>query len=531
MRRRAPGGRGARVPDAQARMIQALWAALRESPGGERGVELIETHISWVLIAGDRAWKLKKAIAPGFLDFTSLARRRHFCEEELRLNRRLAPALYLDVVPVTGSAAAPRLGGEGRVIDWAVAMRAFDRNGQWDRLAARGALGPRHVDALAERIARLHTESPGARVDSGFGSPESVRSTMQDTLRALRDAAGDDEAAHAVEHLTRWEAATYPVLEPVFAQRAAEGHVRECHGDLHLENVAEVDGQTIAFDGIEFNPALRWVDTTSEVAFMAMDLAAHRLPALAHRFTNACHERSGDYDGLRTWRWYCVYRALVRARVAAMRGDADAQAGYLAVALQGAQPPHPALIATHGFSGSGKSTLASALVESLGAIRLRADIERRRVAGLDAFSHRASRPDASLYSAAMNAATYDRLFDLAVPALEGGLPVVLDATFLARPQRERARAFADSHGVPFVLLDLPADRAVLRERIDRRTAIGDDPSEADLHVLERQFSGADPIGDDEADAVLACPDGAPLGGWEALQRRIGAGPHAAGGPS
>lgn len=511
---------GLHVPAAQARMIRALYELLRASPRGRHGVELIETHISWVLIAGDRAWKLKKAIAPGFLDFTSLARRRHFCEEELRLNRRLAPALYLDVVPITGSAAAPKFDGEGRAIDWAVAMRAFDREGQWDRLAARGALRAQHVDKLVERIARLHEESPAARVDSGFGSPPLVRSTMLDTLRALQDAAADAAAARTIERLKTWEAATYPRLEAVFASRAVDGRVRECHGDLHLGNVAEIDGQTVAFDGIEFDPSLRWIDVTSEVAFMAMDLAAHGLPGLAHRFANAYCERSGDYGGLRAWHWYFVYRALVRARVAAMRGAAADMAHYLALADDAAQARQPALIATHGFSGSGKSTLATALVETLGAIRLRADIERRRAAGLDAFAHRANRPDSSLYSPAMNTATYERLLALAAPALEGGLPVVLDATFLARAQRDRARAVASRRGVPWILLDLQADRKVLRERVNRRATIGDDPSEADLAVLERQFTAADPIGGDECDDVLVCHDGVPDGGWQVLRRRL-----------
>ncbi len=517
-RRREPVDRSAHVPAAQARMIQALCQSLRSGPEGT-SVELVETHISWVLIAGDRAWKLKKAVAPGFLDFRSVQRRRHFCEEEVRLNRRLAPMLYLDVVPVTGSASAPKLGGHGAAIDWAVAMRAFDRDGQWDRLARCGALQPRHVDALAERIARLHQEAEPARIELGYGSPASVRSTMRDTLDAVRAAAPG--GAQTIAALARWEAETFPQLEPVFQRRFVDGRVREGHGDLHLGNVAEVDGQTVAFDGIEFDPALRWIDVASEVAFMAMDLIAHGLPALGHRFANAYFERSGDYDGLRTWRWYLVYRALVRSRVAALRNEPADIARYLAIALEAAAPPRPALIATHGFSGSGKTTLAGAVVERFGAVRLRADIERRRCAGLDPFTRPAARPDASLYTPQVTAATYDRLCALARSALEGGTPVVLDATFLAREQRDRARAFARAQHVPFILLDLQADDALLRERIGQRSMTGTDASEADLDVLEHQTVSADPLASDEADGVLTCRDGAPVDGWERLARRIG----------
>lgn len=513
------------APAAQVRLVHALADSLttRGQPA-----QLIETHISWVIVAGDRAWKLKKAVAPGFLDFRSVERRRHFCTEELRLNRRLAPSLYLDVVPVTGSTDRPRLGGEGPVLDWAVAMRAFDPAGQWDRLAAAGGLGPAQIDALVDAVDRLHRDAPVASAAGPFGTASTVRRGMREVLDGLRDGvAGDARAvdagiARGLDRLADWEGAAFGRLEPVFGRRLAEGRVRECHGDLHLGNVAEIDGRTVAFDGIEFEPALRWVDTASEIAFMAMDLQAHGLPALAHRFANGAFERSGDYDGLRTWRWYLAYRALVRARVAGLRGLRAERDRYVRSACHAAEPGRPALILTHGFSGSGKTTLAGEAVEALGAIRLRTDLERKRSAGIEALATSGSHADAGLYAPAAIRATYERLFALAQPVLEGGLPVVLDATFLDRGERDRARTLARHAGVPLVILDLPLPADRLRERVRRRAAAGGDASEADLAVLERQLARADALAADEAAEVWTCRDGRPEGGWPALASRIGA---------
>ncbi len=510
--------------DDQKRMVDALQRALQARQPAVP-VERFETHISFVLVAAGEAYKLKKAVDPGFLDFTTLARRRHFCAEELRLNRRFAPALYLGVVPVTGTPDAPRLGGDGEPIDFALRMRAFDQAGLWDRIAARGGLGPAHVDALAALIERFHREAAAAQASDAYGQPQQVRAPMLETLHALRERSADASSIRLIDDLRAWEAVEFARLEPVFAQRRLDGGVRECHGDLHLGNVAEVGGRTTPFDCIEFDPALRWIDVASEIAFMAMDLHAHALPALAHRFVNAYFEHGGDYGALRAWRWYVAYRALVRARVTALRETASVPSPrvrrYLAVAAACAAPPRPALLVTHGFSGSGKTTATESLVHTLGAVRIRADVERKHLAGLDALARSGSALDAGLYTAAATAATYDRMIDAASPVLAGGTPAILDATFLDRARREQARQLAQRHQVPFAILDFDLDRATLRERVRRRARQGGDASEADLAVLEAQFERAQPLGEDELAAVIACGGGAPADGWAALARRIG----------
>ncbi len=491
-------------------LVAALFAALR-SREPEAQATLVETHISYVLLVGARAYKIKKAVNPGFLDFTTPALRRFYCDEELRLNRRTAPALYVEVLPVTGSIARPRLGGAGPPLDWVLVMRAFAQDGLWDRLAARGALLPVHVDALAASLVAFHHHAAQAAPDCAWGQPPRVRAPLLDTLRALRTlctAAGEQAR---IDTLARREAAAFGALQAVFAERLRQGFVRECHGDLHLGNVTLVDGRTTMFDALEFSSALRWTDVMSDVAFMAMDLHAHGLARLAHRFVNAWVEGSGDVAGLRVLRYHGVYRALVRARVAALRRDQAGQAHadvaavahYLDVALAFSRPAaRPALIITHGCSGSGKTLATQSLLELCGAIRLRADVERKRLFGLPALAHSDPASKTRLYAPAATQATQARLREAAALALASGCAVILDATFLAYAQRRAARALARRLGVPFVIVDFQASAATLRERVVQRLRHADDASEADLVVLQDQLAQAQALRADEAGAVL-----------------------------
>ncbi|MCC9598275.1 AAA family ATPase [Rubrivivax sp. JA1055] len=504
---------------AQARLVARLAQAL----AAQGPVQAFETHVSRVLVSAEHAWKFKKPIAPGFLDYTTRERRRRFCDAELALNRRLAPELYLDVVAVTGTPEAPRLGGDGEALDWALRMRAFAQDGLWDRLAARGALGAAQVDALVAVLARFHAGAAVAPADGEFGHPERVRAPLVDSLDVLDTLAAAAPATAALGELRAWQTRQFARLQPVFAARLAAGRVRECHGDLHLGNVVEIDGRTTVFDCIEFNEDFRWIDVASEVAFMAMDLHAHGLPALAHRFVDGWMAATGDYDAARVLRYYLVHRALVRAKVAALRAaqpgapaDAAAEARrYIALALQATRAPAPVLLVTHGVSGSGKTTLTQPLVEGEGALRVRADVERKRLFGLQPLE----RPDAALktrlYGAEAGSATYARLLDAAGAVLDGGFVVVLDATFLHRAARDAARRFAAARGARFVLLDFAADDATLRARVAARGQRGDDASDADLAVLAAQQRSGDPLDAAEAAAALrVTPDQAP--DWPAL---------------
>ena len=504
--------------DTQRATVDALCRSL--------GAELIETHISYVLLAGGQAWKIKKALDLGFADFRTLAQRRFYCDEELRLNRRTAPQLYLRVLPLTGTPQAPTLGGGGTVIDWVLHMRAFEQDGLWDRLAARGALGAAQIDALIEPLCALHEAAAVAGEDSAYGTPQHVRAPMSDNLQVLGTLG---ETFAALQPLRVWEQRAFGELEVVFAQRRRAGRVRECHGDLHLGNVTQLEGRPVLFDCLEFSADLRWTDVCSDVAFMAMDLRSHGLDALSHRFVNAYVERSGDADGLRVLRYYTVHRALVRAKVAALRAAQQAAGGaaarqslhhYLDVALRSSRPPVPVpvLMLTHGFSGSGKTAATQGLLEACGAIRFRADVERKRLFGLDALARSDAAQQALLYSGPASQATHARLFELATLALRAGYSVILDATFLAREPRLQARALAASLGVRFAILHFEARADTLRARVRRRTQRGDDASDADLKVLESQLRHAQPLQDDEREGVLVVDAEADLADPAAVQR-------------
>lgn len=470
--------------------------------------ELIETHISTLLLAGDCAYKLRKPLALGFLDFSTAARRRADCEEELRLNRRTAPQLYLDVLPVFGPAAQARIGGAdeaGEPIDWLLRMRRFDNEGLLDRLAMRGELSDTLVDALAARVASFHEALPAS--PAAYGDPQAVLGWA----RANFDALGPE----APTALREWTEREFARIAPLLALRRAQGFVREGHGDLHLGNIVRVDGEPLPFDGIEFNAALRHTDTLADLAFTFMDLWRHGLPRLAWRFTSAYAEHTGDYGGLALLPFFGVYRALVRAQVAALRlgqaGDAAARAAArealardLRVAGELSQLRHavPSLLLTCGLSGSGKSTVALALLQPLGAVRVRSDVERKRLAGVASTARPTDEQARQLYGRAMNARTYARLQSLAQSLLRAGLNVIVDAAALRRPERDALRALAAAEAARFVLVECVAPMAVLRERISRRMAADRDASDATLEVLDFQLSVREPVADDEAAITL-----------------------------
>ncbi|MFH1604932.1 MAG: AAA family ATPase, partial [Pseudomonadota bacterium] len=381
------GGAG---PD---RLIAALRAPARYPHAVER-VELLQTHISCVLLAGDYAYKIKKPVNLGFLDFSTLAARRFYCEEELRLNRRTAPALYLEVLAIGGSEAAPVLGGGGPAIEYALKMRRFAQDALLDHMARCGALAPRHVDALAQSLAAFHAGAARAGPQQSFGTPAHVLAPALQNFAQMQALAHAPKAVALLTRLRDWTLREHALLAGAFEARKRDGWVRECHGDLHLGNIALLDGVPTPFDALEFNPDLRWTDVMNDIAFLAMDLFDHGLPRLARRFLNANLEYTGDYAGVRVLRYYLVYRALVRAKVSCLRVQQPGIAAqeqnsaehevsrHLLLAERLAVSAQAALVIMHGLSGSGKTTIAQDLAQTLGAVRLRSDVERKRLHGL-----------------------------------------------------------------------------------------------------------------------------------------------------
>jgi aminoglycoside phosphotransferase family enzyme/predicted kinase len=476
--------------------------------------ELVETHISWVLLTGPYAYKIKKPVNLGFLDFSTLDQRRFYCEEELRLNRRLAPDLYLDVVPITGSLEAPTWGGAGPIIDYAVKMRQFPQEAQLDRVIAHGALHSEEIDALAEKLAGFHARAAVAPSDSVFGTPEVIARPIWENFEQIRECLADDADRRRHERLRAWSDADLAARRDDFLERKRNGCIRECHGDLHLANMVRLDGEIVIFDCLEFNERLRWIDVMSDAAFLLMDLDDRGYPGLAHRFLNAYLQAGGDYAGLRVLRSYRIYRALVRAKVACIRwrqADATPANGdrlrrefrsYTDLAERDTASARPFLVITHGYSGAGKTAAGRLVVEALGVLCVRSDLERRRLFGLGASTRSGLGIESGLYSPEASRQTYQRLTTLARTILEAGYSVIVDAACLQREQRDRLRALADQLRVPYVILDVTAPDAVLRERVRRREREGLDASEANLAVLDHQLATAEPLGpDEEADVV------------------------------
>ena len=459
------------------------------------GFELAETHISYVLLAGPYAYKFKKPVYFGFLDFSTLEKRRFYCEEELRLNGRLAPELYLEVVAVTGTEDAPRFGGPGSPIEYCVKMRRFPRTAQLDQVLARGELTGDLLEALAKAIAEFHDGAEIASADVPYGNASEVGKYVLENFAQMGSGPAEIDAGNALASLRAWTEGQLERHRELIAGRKRQGRVRQCHGDLHLTNMVLLEERIVVFDGIEFNAALSFIDVMSEIAFLLMDLDVRERPDLAGIFLNHYLEETGDYEGLPLLDLYRVYRSLVRAKVAYLEHrSGGAKAACLAryerhLALAGryaeARPPGLILL-THGVSGAGKTAQSAALIPRLGALRIRSDVERKRLAGLAAEAKTASTVEAGIYDAAMTDRTYERLLDLARIVSGYGIPVIVDATFLARARREVFAALARSLGAPFRILDFRAGEAALRLRIARRAAEGHDASEADLAVLEHQ---------------------------------------------
>jgi aminoglycoside phosphotransferase family enzyme/predicted kinase len=484
--------------------------------------EVVETHISWVLLTGPYVYKLKKPVDFGFVNFTTLARRKFFCEEELRLNRRLAPVWYLDVVAITGTVDRPCVAGAGPAIEYAVKMKQFPHAARLDLVLARGALTRERIDAEVSAIADFHSRAAVAAEDSPFGTPERVAQRVQENLSTIRERPTDPSDRLLVERLDRWSRAEHAALAETFAARKRHGFVRECHGDLHLGNMAWVGDEPVIFDCIEFNDDLRWIDVMSEFAFLVMDLDHRDATVLARRALNAYLEATGDYAGLRVLPYYYAYRSLVRAKVACLRlgqGDLDALEratarhevrGYLDLAATPPTSARPLLIMTHGVSGSGKTHVAQAVVETLGAIRIRSDVERKRLVGLSSQSRAAAEPGGGIYTTDLTERTYARLGELAGVSLDAGFPVVVDAMCLKRAQRDALRAVARSRSMPCVILAVQAPEAVLRDRIVARARAGRDASDADLAVLDRQQRGIDALTGAERRVTVTVDTSRPL---------------------
>ena len=460
------------IPSAQAEVAAFL--------AGLAGAAPIETHISAIFVGRETAWKMKKAVALGFLEFSSLEARGHFCRRELELNQPAAPGIYRDVVAVTRAPDGNlQQGGVGEVVEWVLRMAPVPAGDFLDRVAACGGLDDKLLDAMGDTVFTLHQVAPVA----GLDAPAAMASVLAGNLRAAR-AAGLPEAI--IAPLEAALQAGLARLTPLLAARAAEGRTRRCHGDLHLGNLCLWQGKPTPFDALEFDEALARIDTGYDLAFLLMDLDQQAGRAAANRVLNRYLARSGDYGLLGPLPLWLALRALVRAHVHAARGRDGTALLHAAQAYLAPAPP--LLIAVGGLQGTGKSTLARGLAPALGAapgaLLLRSDELRKRRFGLA--------PEAPLppeaYAEEVSRAVHEELFIIAEAALRQGHAVALDAVFLDPHHRRHAAEIAARAGVPFQGFWLEAPMEILKSRILARRG---DASDATIAVLERAAK-ADP---------------------------------------
>ena len=450
-------------------------------------VELIETHISWVFLAGERVYKVKKPVDLGFLDFTTLERRRFFCEEEVRLNRRLTHDVYLGVVELNGRDAI-RFEGAGPKVEVAVMMRRLPQDRMLDELVRRDAADPALVEELGRIVARFHAAAPtGGEIDE-LGGLGTVSSNWSENFAQTAKLPAEVLPEEWRRILQTWVETFMAREAPRFGARVATGRIRDCHGDLQAQHVCCTERIQI-FDCIEFNHRFRYGDVAGEIAFLAMDLDRLGRPDVALRFLNAYLDASGDYDAVPLLDFYRAYRAFVRGKVLsfqiAERPETAAKArDRFALAVRYTERrDRPRLLITTGVIGSGKSTVARQVAARLGAIVVRTDAVRKRLAGLALSERRQVGFGEGLYGPEMAMHTYTEAMSVATKMLDAGWPVVVDGAFSSAAQRGLARDAATRAGAAFAVLWCDAPDPVLAERLRRRARDPEEVSDAGPDLL------------------------------------------------
>lgn len=478
-------------------------------PHDARDIGVCETHLSFVVLTGEFAYKIKKAVRLDFIDATALARRHELCDAELRLNRRYAPELYLQVVPIVVQDERLSFGANGDAVDYAVQMRQFDARDELQALLAQNAVATDDFAALADLVAEFHARAAAFKRTPPAGSDAFARKARENSASVLRRARLVEAEPEAAA-LERWTTARLASQLSQLEARERQGAIRECHGDLHTGNVIRWRGRLLPFDCIEFDTELRYIDVLNEIAFLTMDLIDRGRADLAFVFLNRYLERTGDYAGMPLLPDYLVYRALVRTKVELMLLEQHPQSddtrgralSLIRTASRCSRPATPTLIVMHGPSGSGKSWLSERLVPRLPAVRIRSDLERKRLAGLNPFAQSATGSDSGIYTIAFNTRTYDHLLDCARSCLRAGINAIVDAAFLKAHERRAFAELAREERTRFSILSCSADATTLAERIAQRRAARNDPSDADERVMQQQLATMEALGEDELPHAL-----------------------------
>lgn len=487
-------------------LIQALLDP-KAYPHPADSVSLIQTHISYILLAGEYVYKVKKPVNFGFLDFSTLGKRRYFCYQEVKLNRRLCPQVYLGVVPIIEREGKFALAGRGKVVEYAVKMRRLPQERMMDRLLAQGEVTEDMVQAVADRLAEFHQRAEtGPRVER-YGGLATVQRNWRENFQQTEPYIGVTIPAEDFSYLRDYVRSFIRRYRRLFQRRGREGRVRDCHGDVRAEQVCFTDDVCI-FDCIEFNRRFRYSDVASEVAFLAMDLDYFGHSELAVAFVRRYAQVADDPEMMPLVNFYKCYRAYVRGKVEGFRlgqpeiGQEEKEAAtararrYFDLAMAYAlQPQRPSLIITCGRVGTGKSTLAAALADRLPMAIISSDVVRKELAGIVPTEHRRVAFGEDLYSPEFTRRTYQEMMGRAWHQLTGGESVVLDATFGQRWQRDWARRLAEAAGADFLCVECVANEKEIKQRLEQRQGDATAVSDADWNIYLGQKQSFEPIGE------------------------------------
>jgi uncharacterized protein len=472
-------------------IVQAMMAPSFYPHSVTGAIELIQTHISYVFLTGEYVYKIKKPVNFGFLDFSTVAQRQHFCHEELRLNQRAAAELYLEVLPIVQAGEEFTLNGTGTAVEYTVKMQQFPQSALLSEMFDRGELTEQHMLDLAQEVAKFHGTAAINEHIRSYGTVEKVRQAFDENYEQTVGNIGGPQTQQQFDETKAYTDRLFVEQAAVITARIGADKIRECHGDAHLRNIALWQGRLWLFDCIEFNEPFRFVDTMYDVGFICMDLDARQRPDFSNAFLNRYLEQTGDYEGLQVLPLYLSRQAYVRAKVtafllldptvpdAAKQEAKTTSAAYYRLAWEYTQAKTGKLIMMSGLSGSGKSTIAATIARSHNAIHLRSDAIRKHLAGIPVMEKGGD----AIYTPEMTRKTYDRLLELSLLLAKQGYTVILDAKYDRQALREPVIAQAQAAGLTLQVLHCDAPIAILQERVARRTG---DIADATVTVLAAQ---------------------------------------------
>ncbi|MGD0626421.1 MAG: AAA family ATPase [Thermodesulfobacteriota bacterium] len=464
--------------------FSTLLAALQNSgiyPEHPSKVELVQTHISAIFLTGKHVYKVKKPVNFGFLDFTTLEKRKFYCQQEVELNRRLCPEMYLGVVEIRSHRGRILLGdGPGEIIEYAVLMKQLPPDCMMDRWLARGAITPALLHKIAAKIAHFHAQAETNSEIASYGDIETIRGNVEENFTQTENYVGLSISAEFFREIQESSRRYIQKQLPLLKKRLAGGKIRDCHGDLHLQHICLTE-EIFIFDCIEFNQRFRYSDVAADIAFLLMDLDFHGYPLLSADLASGYLDISHDWPLFLLLDFYKSYRAYVRGKVISFRLDDPAisaaeKKSLLAEARRYFHLAHhyavrmnrPALFLTCGLMGTGKSTIAQALSEALGWERLSSDVLRKELAYLSPLEHRYEKYHQGLYSPDFSQKTYQGLFDRAHDIMDAGNSLIIDASFKKKTDRQEARALAHQAQADFLLIECQSDEREIQRRLTLR---------------------------------------------------------------